>query len=82
MRHYVDLLRATLTVLLTLIAVAGTAFAGAWEDGTAAVFRGDYVTAYRLLRPLADRGDANAQNTIGFLYRIGEGGYGRITQKP
>jgi hypothetical protein len=31
------------------------------EDANAAIKRHDYVTALRLIRPLAEQGDANAQ---------------------
>jgi hypothetical protein len=34
---------------------------GPLEDGLAAAKRGDYATALRLSRPLADQGDAVAQ---------------------
>ncbi|MGJ4939451.1 tetratricopeptide repeat protein [Bradyrhizobium sp. HKCCYLS1011] len=40
---------------------------------TAAYSRGDYLTAVRLLTPLALRGDAKAQSFLGFMY---ENGYG------
>ena len=35
--------------------------------------KGDYRRAFRLLKPLADRGDAVAQNNIAVLYRDGLG---------
>jgi TPR repeat protein len=47
--------------------------AGPWEDGMAAYSRGDYVPAIRLLRPLAEQGNAKAQNVLGVMYRKGEG---------
>jgi uncharacterized protein len=34
----------------------------------------DYATAVKLMRPLADKGDANAQHALGMLYSIGLGG--------
>src|SRR5438874_281250 len=47
--------------------------AGPLEDGLAAYRRDDFATAMRLLRPLADQGDAVAQARLGLLYQLGEG---------
>jgi TPR repeat protein len=52
--------------------IAG-ALAGPWEDGMAAYNRGDYMPAIRLFRPLAENGNAKAQNVLGVMYRRGEG---------
>jgi TPR repeat protein len=49
------------------------AFAGPWEDGMAAYNRGDYLPAIRLFRPLAEQGNAKAQNVLGVMFRKGEG---------
>ena len=43
------------------------------EDARAAYERGDYVEALRLFRPLADQGDAPAQNALGVMYQNGRG---------
>ena len=43
------------------------------EQGAAAYNRGDYATAYRLFRPLADQGDAFAQAYLGVMYDNGKG---------
>ena len=47
--------------------------AGPLEDANAAYNRGDYATALRLLRPLADQGDASAQYNLGVMYDNGQG---------
>ena len=47
--------------------------AGPGEDAMAAYAGGDYATALRLLRPLADQGDAQAQYNLGILYENGQG---------
>jgi TPR repeat protein len=73
MRRYAMLPGATLTALLVLVAVTATAVAGPYEDGQAAADRLDYATALRLLRPLADQGNAKAQITIGWIYANGGG---------
>ena len=62
LRHYVKVLRTTLTAFLML--GAGAAVAGPREDGDAAYNRGDYATALHLLGPLADQGDTSAQNSL------------------
>jgi len=53
--------------------LAGPAVAGAFEDAVSAHERGDYATALRLLRPLADQGNACAQFNLGFMYANGQG---------
>jgi TPR repeat protein len=53
--------------------IAFGAFAGPWEDGMAAYNRGDYTPAIRLFRPLAQQGNAKAQNVLGVMFRKGEG---------
>jgi len=51
----------------------GIAAAGPFEDGDAAYKRGDYATAFKLWQPLADQGNATAQNNIGVMYDLGRG---------
>src|SRR5947207_960160 len=53
--------------------VVNAAFAGPFEDAIAAGHRGDYSTAIKLLRPLADQGDVVAQFNIGISYKNGFG---------
>jgi TPR repeat protein len=61
--------------LLTLnfIVCSNFAFAGPFEDSMAAYDRGDYATAIRLCRPLAEQGNAKAQNGLGAMYYHGHG---------
>jgi TPR repeat protein len=66
MRHIVFALALTMTLM-------SAAVAGPFEDGAAAYVRGDYATAIRLWRPLAEQGDAAAQNELGFAYYNGQG---------
>ncbi len=58
---------------LTLCLLASAALAGPFEDAFTAHQQGDYATALRLWRTLADQGDANAQLNIGVLYVNGQG---------
>jgi TPR repeat protein len=60
-----------LTSIVFLIFVA--AFADEMSDGLAAYKAGHYEEAYKLWRPLAEKGDANAQYNLGLLYRNGRG---------
>jgi hypothetical protein len=66
------LIRLALVALVSL-AVAGPVAAGPLEDGLAAHGRGDYPMAMRLWRPLADQGNADAQNNLGVMYARGQG---------
>jgi tetratricopeptide (TPR) repeat protein len=43
------------------------------DEGLAAYNRGDHATAYRLFRPIAELGNARAQNNLGALYDQGHG---------
>ena len=68
---------ATLTVFGALLFSAGSAWAD-WDDGVAAYERGDYATARKEIRPLADRGHADAQHALGVMYDLGNG----VPEKP
>ena len=47
--------------------------AGPYEDGAVAYASGDYATALRLWRPLAEQGFAEAQHKLGVMYDTGRG---------
>jgi TPR repeat protein len=55
------------------IAMSAPAGAGPLEDGNAAYQEKDYAKAVELWRPLADKGDATAQYSLGTLYLEGKG---------
>jgi len=59
--------------LMALWLLAPLAVADAFEDGVAAAQRGDYATAAKLWRPLADAGDARGQGALAMLYDNGQG---------
>jgi len=59
--------------IVALVLSGAAALAGPWEDGMVAYNRGDYVPAIKLLRPLAEAGNAKAQGILGVMYRKGEG---------
>lgn len=58
---------------LSIIVSNGAALADQFSDSLAAYDRGDYPTAVRLLRPLAEQGNAQAQNSLGAMYYNGKG---------
>ena len=66
-------MRLVMLIMALLISGTGSGAAGPYEDALAAYKKGDYATALRLLRPLADQGNARAQNNLGAMYDAGRG---------
>jgi len=62
-------LYALVLVFLHVVSAAG----GPLEDAEAAIKRRDYTTAARIIRPLAESGDATAQYNLGVFYDNGLG---------
>ena len=62
-----------LSFFLAMILAAPPAWADALQDGTSAYQRGDYKAALDAWKPLADKGNALAQNNLGILYLDGTG---------
>ncbi len=62
-----------LLLVVFVCGVAAPAVAGPFEDGVAAHDNGDYATALRLWRPLAEQGYANAETNLGIMYYEGRG---------
>jgi TPR repeat protein len=58
--------------LLVLLTAQGGVLAG-WDEGVAAYDSGDYATALKELRPLAEQGEASAQGNLGVMYAKGQG---------
>jgi TPR repeat protein len=44
-----------------------------FQDGLEAAQRGDFETAFREWQPLSEQGNAEAQFSLGFMYRRGDG---------
>ena len=63
------ILKALLPALLLTMFIALPAHADQLQDGKAAYMDGDWRTALKLLRPLAEQGNPNAQVTIGKMMR-------------
>ncbi len=55
-----------------LVVLAAPAWAD-WDEGVAAYVRGDYATAFREMKPLAEQGLASAQYNLGIMYGEGLG---------
>ena len=58
--------------LLVLLTVQGNVLAG-WDEGVTAYDSGDYATALKEFRPLAEQGEASAQGSLGVMYAKGQG---------
>ena len=56
-----------------LLLAASSSVAADFAAGREAYFRGDYATALREWRPLAEQGHAKAQYNLGVMYANGEG---------
>jgi TPR repeat protein len=67
------ILAALISFVLALSFGAATVAAGPFKDGEAAYDRGDYTTALRLYRPIAEQGNSYAQYEIGRMYSNGHG---------
>jgi hypothetical protein len=66
-------MRLAAVVFLALLLLPVVAIAGPLEDGEKAFERHDYQTALKLWQPLADQGDARAENNIALMYLGGAG---------
>jgi len=64
--------RILLSLLFCLVTLTGAA-ASPLDDGVAAYRQGHWEEALRLLRPLAEQGEATAQELMGRLYERGKG---------
>ena len=60
-------------IVLMLLLLASTVWAGDFEDAIAAHERGDYATALKTWRSLAAQGNAPAQHNLGVMYDKGQG---------
>src|SRR5512141_2304741 len=75
MRWYMRRPTAALILIASFLSflVACPILAGPLEDSVKAYRRGDFNTAYQLIKPQAEKGDADAQFILGFLYDEGKG---------
>ena len=66
-------MRLLISALTALMLFATPVVAGDYEDGLAAYGAGDYQKAFRLWKPLAERGYAVVQYNLGLMYDLGQG---------
>ena len=69
---YHAILRCLFFILVLCLVIAPSAW-GDYQDGRKAYNRGDYATALKELRPLAEQGHAGAQYFVGYMYYKGQG---------
>lgn len=67
------LLKQVLLVMVCFLALAGQAMADSLSDANRVYDEGDYEKAVKLYSPLAKDGNAEAQYTLGMMYRAGRG---------
>lgn len=63
----------TLALIFALACASGAARADDYEEAAAATRRGEYAKSVKLLKPLAEKGDARAQADLGAIYLAGKG---------
>jgi TPR repeat protein len=66
-------LKHAVAAIILVLGFATPVVAGPLEDADVAIKRHDYAIALRLIRPLAEQGDANAQYILGVFYNTGLG---------
>ncbi len=66
--------KITLTILTILFCLtSNVVWSADFQKGVAAAQSGDFATALREWKPLAEQGDAFAQSTLGSMYKNGQG---------
>ena len=66
-------IKRTLAAIVLMLSLAAPVKAGQFEDAQTAWGRRDYATSLLLIRPLAEQGNASAQNNLGVHYATGKG---------
>jgi len=66
-------LKRVLTTIILVSSLTAPVSAGPLDDAYAAYQQGDYASALRLFRPLAEQGNARAQTLLGLMYEDGQG---------
>ena len=62
-------------IAVILAATSNVVFAGGstFDDGVVAFIKGDGQTAYSIWKPLADKGNKEAQYYLGYMFQTGTG---------
>ena len=66
-------MKQLIQVFLMLILMSASVYADDFGDGLDAYKQKDYKTAFEKWKPLAEQGNAKAQNTLGVMYSKGQG---------
>jgi len=72
MKKFSDL-QCVITTVALVLSTTMAVLAGPFEDSVDAWNAGEYATALRLLRPLAEKGNVRAEFLMGFAYHNGRG---------
>jgi len=67
------IMKRLILVFISVVLMSLPVHADDLQDGIDAGMRGDYKTALEKLKPLADKGNAEAQRSMGLMYYRGEG---------
>ena len=57
----------------TLLLLSSALVQAGFDEGVAAFAKGDYQTAFKEWKPLAEQGDVDAQYNLAQMYRMGQG---------
>jgi hypothetical protein len=68
-----NLTRTIYLTLVILLGTTGTSWGADYQKGVAAAQSGDFATALREWKPLAEQGHARAQYNLGVMYESGQG---------
>ncbi len=68
-----NIMKKSILILFMLMTILQIAACRKETDPVKAFENGDYETAFILWMPLAEKGDANAQNYLGIIYYLGFG---------
>jgi TPR repeat protein len=71
MKRAMSTLKRALATITVVLSFAATSAAAPIDDAVAAFNRSDFPTALKLLRPLAEQGNARAQVFLGQMYDFG-----------
>ncbi len=66
-------LRAVSIAIVLMVSVCAELFAAEYQEGIRALHGGDYAKALPVLHPLAEQGNARAQNALAYIYQRGLG---------
>ena len=67
-------------LLCTLLLLTSAFVQAGFDEGLVAANKGDYQTAFKEWKPLAEQGDAAAQYNLGYMYNNGQGVSQNYTQ--